>query len=44
MSVPTENLRPGRWQRRFMPGWWILPGAALGAAAWAAGIWFFTTH
>jgi len=24
-----------------MPGWWILPGVLLSAAAWAAAIWLF---
>lgn len=24
---------------RFLPGWWILPGAILGLVAWGAIIW-----
>jgi len=44
MRVSSENLRGGGWQTRFMPGWWILPGLILGAATWAAAIWFFAAH
>ena len=39
--MSTRNIRFGDAGRatRFMPGWWILPGLMLSAAAWAAAIW-----
>ena len=44
MSTSNENVRTGSWEARFMPGWWILPGVVLGAAAWVAAIWLFATR
>ncbi len=42
----SQNIDLGDAGRptRFMPGWWILPGLMLSAAAWAAAIWLIATR
>ena len=42
----SQNLRLGYADRptRFLPGWWILPGLIVSAAAWAVAFWLLATH
>ncbi len=44
--VRSQNIEHGDAGRptRFLPGWWILPGLMLSAAAWAAAIWLIFTR
>jgi len=44
MPIRNADLSDAGRPSRFMPGWWILPGLTLSAAAWAAAIWFLATR
>ena len=44
MSTRNAGLGDAGRPQRFMPGWWILPGLMLSAAAWAAVIWLMVTR
>ena len=44
--MSSQNIEHGDTGReaRFMPGWWILPGLMMSAAAWAGAIWLIVRH